>query len=82
MSTPVVIANDLKRKSIVIEADAKVISLSKHKQKMPIELSPQALLRKAAIEKQDAEVPSFIKKQTDALKRIRQDVINVRRQRV
>ena len=75
MSAPVVIANDLKRQSIVIDADAKVISSSKHKQKKTVELSPKALLRLAEIEKQEAEVTCFIKIQTDALKRIRRDVI-------
>lgn len=75
MSSPVVIANDLKRRSVVIDADAKLISSSKHKQKAPIELSSQALLRLAEIEKQEAEVTCFIKKQTDVLKRIRRDVI-------
>ena len=75
MSTPVVIANDLKRQSIVIDADAKVISSSKHKQKNTVELSPKALLRLAEIEKQEADVNCFIKKQTDALKQIRRDVI-------
>lgn len=75
MEKAALIANDLKRKSIVIDAEAKVISLPAQKQSKSIQLSPQALLRKAAMEKQDAEVTSFIKKQTDELKRIRQDVI-------
>ena len=75
MSTPVVIKNDLKRQSIVIDADAKVISPLKHKQKKTVELSPKALLRLAEIEKQENEVTCFIKKHTDTLKRIRRDVI-------
>lgn len=75
MRNAVSLANDLKRKSVVIDADAKVITSSNQKQNKPIALSPQAMLRKAAMEKQDAEVLGFIKKQTDELKRIKLDVI-------
>jgi hypothetical protein len=75
MSKAISIADSLKKKSVVTDITGNVITLPARKQSKAVQLSPQALLRKAAIEKKEAEVTSFIKKQTDELKRIRQDVI-------
>jgi len=75
MSRALAISNELKRKSIVQDATGNVINLSPPKNGSPIALSPAAQKRKDAIDKQEAEVTDFIKKQSDNLKKIRSGVI-------
>lgn len=69
------LANNLKRKSIVKDATGNVINLPAPKNGSHIALSPAAQKRKAAIDKQEAEVTDFIKKQSDNLKKIKLSVI-------
>jgi hypothetical protein len=75
MSRALAISNELKRKSIVQDATGNVINLPQPKNGSPIALSPAAQKRKDAIDKQEAEVTDFIKKQSDNLKKIRSGVI-------
>ncbi len=69
------IANELKRKSIVKDTTGNVITLPAPKNESKIQLSPAALKRKAAFEKQEAELANFIKKQSNRLKKIKSGVI-------
>ena len=78
MSQATAIANDLKRKSIVKDATDNVITLPTPSKSKQIQLSPEALRRKAAIDKQESEVSDFIKKQSDKLKRIKTGVNKAR----
>jgi hypothetical protein len=77
MSRALAISNELKRKSTVTvtEATGNVINLPAPKNTQKIQLSHEALKRKAAIEKREAEVTNFIKEQSDKLKKIRSGVI-------
>ena len=65
MSRALAISNELKRKSIVQDATGNVINLPAPKNGSQITLSPAAQKRKDAIDKQEAEVTDFIKKQSD-----------------
>jgi hypothetical protein len=78
MSQAIAIANELKRKSIVKDATGNVITLPTSKQGKEIQLSPEALRRKAAIDKQQADETDFIKKQSDKLKKIKSGVNKAR----
>lgn len=75
MSRALAISNELKRKSTVTDETGNVINLPAPKNTKKIQLSPEALKRKAAIEKQEAEVTDFIKTQSDKLKKIKSGVI-------
>ncbi len=75
MSRALAISNELKRKSIVQDTTGNVITMPAPSIGSTVALSPAAQKRKAAIEKQEAEVTNFIKSQSDKLKKIRSSVI-------
>ncbi len=75
MNQTTAIANNLKRKSIVKDGKGNVINLPTPKNKPQISLSPEALRRKEAIDKQEAEVKEFIERQSGKLKKIKLNFI-------